>query len=174
MIFTATALDGVWIVDLDHRRDERGFFARSYDVAEFARHGLAPCDTQWSVSFNQTRGTLRGLHFQADPHGESKLVRCTRGAVFDVAVDIREGSPTRGRHVAVELSAATGRAIYIGPGFAHGFQTLEEDSELLYGISPAYVPEAARGFHYDSAGIAWPLPPVALSPRDLDLPRLMP
>lgn len=176
MIFTATALEGVWIVDLDRREDERGYFARSYDAAEFAAHGLQPCDRQWSVSFNRLAGTLRGLHWQADPHQEAKLVRCTRGRVFDVAVDLRATSPTRGQHVAVELSATTGRALYIPPGCAHGFQTLEADSELLYGISPEYVGGAARGVRFDDRRLAipWPLPPVALSPRDLDLPEWQP
>ncbi len=162
MILQPTALVGVFTVDLDRRADARGYFARSYDAAVLAQHGLEPTDTQWSVSFNTARGTLRGLHYQADPHGEWKLVRCTRGAIFDVAVDLRAGSPTRGQHVAVELSAESGRALYIPPGCAHGFQTLADDTELLYGISPAYVAEGARGIRFDdpALAIAWPLPPV--------------
>lgn len=172
MRFTPTDIAGVFVVDMDLKRDDRGFFARSYCAETIAAHGLAPADTQWSLSHNDRAGTLRGLHFQADPHGETKLVRCVAGRVFDVAVDLREGSVTRGRHIAVELSAANRRALYIPTGCAHGFQTLEDASELLYGISPAYVPDAFRGVRFDDAILAinWPLPPVALSERDRALP----
>ena len=173
MIFTATELAGVFIVDIDAKRDTRGMFARLYCTETMVQRGLAPADHQWSLSCNDLKGTLRGLHYQADPHGETKLVRCIRGRIWDVAVDLRSGSSTRGQHVAVELTAENRRALYIPEGCAHGFQTLENDSEVLYGIAPAYVPEAFRGIVYNdpSLAIAWPLPPVNVSQRDAELPR---
>lgn len=173
MIFTATELAGVFIVDIDAKRDMRGMFARLYCTETMAARGLAPADHQWSLSCNDLTGTLRGLHYQADPHGETKLVRCIRGRIWDVAVDLRPQSSTRGQHVAVELTAENRRALYIPAGCAHGFQTLENNSEVLYGIAPAYVPEAFRGIVYNdpALAIAWPLPPVNVSQRDAELPR---
>ena len=172
MIFTPTELAGVFIVDIDAKRDDRGMFARLYCADTVAAKGLAPADQQWRVSCNTLRGTLRGLHYQAAPHAETKLVRCIRGRIWDVAVDLRPGSATRGRHVAVELTAENRRGLYIPEDCAHGFQTLEDDSEVLYGISPSYVPDAFRGLRYNDPhlAIAWPLPPVNLSQRDADLP----
>jgi dTDP-4-dehydrorhamnose 3,5-epimerase len=174
VILRPTKLAGAFLVEPEPRSDDRGFFARTYGESEFRELGLEPCGRQWSISYNIRRGTLRGLHFQADPHGETKLVRCVSGAVWDVIVDLRRDSPTFGQWAAAELSAANRIAFYIPRGFAHGFQTLADHSELLYGISPDYVPDAARGVRWNdpAIGIAWPLPPVALSPRDAELPLL--
>ena len=174
MILRPTMLAGACIIEPEAHADERGFFARMYGEAEFRALGLEPCGRQWSVSYNKRRGTLRGLHYQAEPHGETKLVRCVIGAVFDVIVDLRPGSATYGKWVGVELSQANRLALYIPKGMAHGFQTLADDSELLYGITPDYVPNAARGVRWDdpTIAIAWPLPPVNLSPRDAALPLL--
>lgn len=174
MKFEQTALAGVWIVDLDPRVDERGTFARTYCREEFAAHGLHTEWPQCNVSRNRLRGTLRGLHFQAEPHPEIKLVRCTTGAIFDVVVDLRRDSPSFGQWLGFELTTATGRALYIPAGFAHGFQTLTDDSEVSYMMGTAYVPELAGGVRWnDSAiGVRWPLPPVALSPQDAALPLL--
>ena len=173
MIFTETALADAWIVDPERLEDERGFFARTFDAAEFARRGLAAAFPQCSVSFNARAGTLRGMHFQAEPHQEAKLVRCTAGAVYDVIVDLRPGSPTRGRWTAVELSAANRRALYVPEGFAHGFQTLVDASEVFYQISASYEPSAARGVRWDDPAfaIAWPpAEPRILSERDRAYP----
>ena len=174
MILRPTVLAGAFVLEPEPHADERGFFARTYGEQEFRALGLEPCGRQWSVSYNKRRGTLRGLHYQADPHGETKLVRCVIGAVWDVIVDLRADSPTRGKWTGVELTQANRLALYIPKGFAHGFQTLADDSELLYGIAPDYVPEAARGIRWDdpSVSIAWRLPPVNLSPRDAALPLL--
>jgi len=174
VILRPTVLPGAFILEPQPHADERGLFARTYGEREFRELGLEPCGRQWSVSYNKRRGTLRGLHYQADPHGETKLVRCVIGAVWDVIVDLRPDSPTRGKWAGVELTQANRLALYIPKGFAHGFQTLADDSELLYGITPDYVPEAARGIRWDDPGvsIAWRLPPVNLSPRDAALPLL--
>jgi dTDP-4-dehydrorhamnose 3,5-epimerase len=158
MRFSETPLNGAWVVDLDLLGDERGWFARTFDAEEFAARGLNPAVVQCNASFNLRAGTLRGMHYQAEPHGESKLVRCVRGAIFDVAVDLRPGSPTyRGWH-GVELSADNRLALYIPPGLAHGFQTLTDDAEVLYQMGQHYVPEAARGVRWDDPAfaIAWP------------------
>ena len=174
MILRPTALEGAFVIEPEPQADERGFFARMYGERELGELGLEPCGRQWSISYNKRRGTLRGMHYQADPHGETKLVRCVVGAVWDVVLDLRRASPTYGKWTAVELTQANRLALYIPKGFAHGFQTLAEDSELLYGISPDYVPEAARGIRWNdpNVAIAWPLPPVNLSPRDAALPLM--
>ena len=168
MIFTPAALAGVWLVDLEPRRDPRGHFARSFCAEEFATHGLPRDFVQCNVSCNTRRGTLRGLHWQGEPHGEGKLVRCTRGAIFDVAVDLRPASPTRHRWLGVELTAMNGRALYIPAGFAHGFQTLADDSEVFYQMTEAYHGDLVRGARWDDPafGIVWPLPAPILSERD--------
>jgi dTDP-4-dehydrorhamnose 3,5-epimerase len=168
MIFTPARLEGLWLVDWEPHRDERGHFARLWCAHELAAHGLEANLAQTSLSYNARAGTLRGLHFQRPPHEEAKLVRCLRGAIWDVAVDIRPGSPQRGQWQAFELSAENGRALYIPRGFAHGFQSLTPDSEVLYQISAFYVPEAAAGVRYDDPafGIKWPLPVASISPRD--------
>lgn len=172
MIFTPARLAGVMLVDLEPHQDERGWFARAWCAREFAEHGLDPHLAQASFSFNHRRGTLRGLHYQRPPHGEAKLVRCISGAIWDVAVDLRPGSPTRGTWQAFELSAANRRALYIPEGFAHGFQTLAPDTEVLYLISAFHTPEAAAGFRHDDPtfAISWPLPVASISPRDTAWP----
>jgi dTDP-4-dehydrorhamnose 3,5-epimerase len=169
MRLVETSLQGVLLVELEHLGDERGYFARTYDAAE-----MSPI-VQMSTSFNVRAGTLRGLHFQREPHGESKLVRCTRGAIFDVAVDLRPGSPTLHEWFSVELSAGNGRALLIAPGFAHGFQTLADDSEVLYAMDAPYVGEAASGVRWDDPAFAidWPDPPPGgrtMSERDAAYP----
>ena len=169
MRLVATPLDGVLIVEQERLSDERGFFARTYDAERL------PLIVQMSTSFNVRAGTLRGLHFQRDPHGESKLVLCTRGAIFDVAVDLRPGSPTLHRWFGAELSADDGRALLIAPGFAHGFQTLADDCEVLYAMDAPYVGEAAGGVRWDDPAFAidWPDPPPGgrtMSPRDAGYP----
>ncbi len=174
MIFRETAIAGVLVVELEPARDERGFFARSFCAETFATRGLNPRLDQLSISFNSKRGTLRGLHMQRTPHGETKLVRCTAGSVFDVVVDLRPGSKTFGRWTGVELSAANRHQIYIPEGVAHGFQALQDDSELVYHISTPYVPEAQTGLRWNDpdVGIAWPLSAAILSERDRNLPAL--
>jgi dTDP-4-dehydrorhamnose 3,5-epimerase len=166
--FTSTPLAGAYVVELERLEDERGFFARSFCQEEFRQHGLKPAIAQCNVSWNRSRGTLRGLHFQAAPHEEAKVVRCSRGAIWDVIVDLREGSPTRLRWHAQELSADNRLAFYVPEGFAHGFQTLADDSEVLYQMSESYHPDLARGLRWDDPklGIRWPLPGPILSPRD--------
>ncbi len=172
MIFTRTALDGVWQIDLELRTDLRGHFARSFCAVEFAQHGLPAGFVQCNLSFNARRGTLRGLHWQAEPHPEGKLIRCTRGAIFDVAVDLRPGSPTLHRWIGVELTARTGRALFIPAGVAHGFQTLEDETEVFYQMTEFYHGEAARGARWDDPAFAitWALPDPILSERDLTHP----
>jgi dTDP-4-dehydrorhamnose 3,5-epimerase len=174
MIFRQTELAGLTVIDLEMSRDQRGHFARTWCRDEFAAHGIDAEFTQCGASFNHRRGTLRGLHFQIAPHDEAKLIRCTRGRVYDVAVDLRPGSPTRGQWRATELCAETGRMIYIPSGFAHGFQTLDDDSELFYQITAAYRPEAARGVRWDdpSLAIPWPVEDPILSARDRALPPI--
>ena len=168
MKFLPTPLAGAYVVELEPVRDERGFFARSFCQEEFREQGLKPAIAQCNVSWNRRRGTLRGLHYQAAPHQEAKVVRCTRGAIWDVIVDLREGSPTRLRWHAIELSADNRLACYVPEGFAHGFQTLADDSEVLYQMSEFYHPDLARGLRWDDPklGIRWPLAAAILSERD--------
>ncbi len=165
-------LEGAYLVDLERHEDERGFFARTWCGDEFARHGLATAIVQCSLSYNRLAGTIRGVHWQAEPHEEEKLVRCTRGAIFDVIVDLRPGSATYLGHVGVDLGSSDGRALYIPKGFAHGFQTLEDHSEVFYQMSQGYEPSASRGLRWDDPliDISWPLPPSSLHPRDADYP----
>ena len=172
MIFSATGLGGAFIVDIERHDDERGFFARVHCAEEFAARGLAVALPQTSISHNARRGTLRGMHYQAAPHAEEKLVRCTAGAVFDVIVDIRADSPTYRRWFGAELSAANRRALYIPKGFAHGFLSLGDDAEVMYMISVAHTPQAARGFRWNDPlfGIAWPFEPLVMSARDAGYP----
>jgi dTDP-4-dehydrorhamnose 3,5-epimerase len=174
MIFTESALPGVLIVDIERLADERGFFARTYCAEEFAARGLVSSLSQCSVSFNARRGTLRGLHIQAAPHAEHKLVRCTAGAVFDVIVDVRPESPHYRRWLSLELTAENRRAAFVPPGFAHGFITLSDDAEVYYMISVPHAPAHARGFRWDDPafGIQWPLTPTVISPRDANYPLL--
>jgi len=174
MKFEPTPLSGAYVVDLVRFEDERGFFARSFCQQEFETHGLNPRLAQCNVSFNSRRGTLRGMHFQIKPHQEVKLVRCTRGAIWDVIVDLREDSLTRLHWHAVELSADNRLALYVPEGFAHGFQTLVDHSEVLYQMSEFYYPEFAYGVRWDDPriGIRWPLPDPILSERDRSYPLL--
>lgn len=172
MILEPTPLPDLTLVRPDERHDERGFFARVWCRETAAEAGVCFEPAQVSVSFNRRAGTLRGLHWQEPPHAETKLVRATRGRAFDVAVDLRPGSPTRGRWHAVELSADNHLALLIPPGFAHGFLTLEDGTELLYAIDAPYVPAAARGARWDDPAFAirWPGAPAVVAERDLAWP----
>jgi dTDP-4-dehydrorhamnose 3,5-epimerase len=172
MIFTATRLDGAWLIDVAPREDERGFFVRTWCRQELAAQGLDTEVAQESVSYNRHSGTLRGLHFQRSPHEETKIVRCSRGAIFDVIVDLRRSSPTYLRWQEFELTADNRRALYIPKGFAHGFQTVTDDAEVNYQISTFHAPHAASGYRYDDGafGITWPLPTSLISERDLGWP----
>src|SRR5215472_2631333 len=172
MIFTKTRFDGAWLIDIEPKEDERGFFARTWCRREFAAHGLDTEIAQASLSYNRQQGTVRGLHFQLPPHGETKIVRCIRGAIFDAIVDLRPRSRTFLRWQGFELTADNREALYIPQGFAYGFQTLTKDVEIAYQISAFYAPEAAAGYRYDDPafGIAWPLPVTMISERDLGWP----
>jgi dTDP-4-dehydrorhamnose 3,5-epimerase len=174
VIFKATEIPSVLIVEPELLTDDRGFFATTFSSEDFARAGLDVSVAQGAVSWNRKKGTLRGLHFQADPHGQAKLVRCSHGAIHDVAVDLRPGSPTRHRWVAVQLSAENRRQLWIPTGFAHGFQTLEDGSEVVYQMSSPYRPGSARGVRFDDPafGIEWPLEVSEISCKDLEYPHL--
>jgi dTDP-4-dehydrorhamnose 3,5-epimerase len=178
MRFVETEIAGVVVVELEERVDERGSFARTWCRDEMSSAGLAGELAQCSLSRNRRAGTLRGLHLQHPPHEEAKLVRCTRGAIFDVAVDLRPGSPTRGRWVGAELDPDSGRALYVPEGCAHGFQTLVDESDVSYMISTPYAPDAAVGVRWDDPllAIAWPEPQGerTISERDRALPGYEP
>lgn len=168
MKFIEASLPGAYVVELDHVEDERGFFARTWCQREFEGCGLNPKLAQCNISFNQRLGTLRGLHYQVAPHEEAKLVRCTMGAIFDVIVDIRPDSPTYSRWFGLELSAENRTALYVPESFAHGFQTLEDNSEVFYQMSEFYHPESARGIRWDDPafGIPWPISAPIISRKD--------
>jgi len=172
VIFTPTAAAGVVLIDPEEMEDERGFFARIWDQAEFEARGLNSKVVQCSVSFSERRGTLRGMHYQAWPYEEAKLVRCVRGALHDVIIDLRSDSPTFRQHFSTVLRAGDYRALYVPEGVAHGFQTLEDSTEVLYQISEAYRPEAARGVRWDDPvfGIRWPETVHVISERDRSYP----
>ena len=172
MIFRQTALPGAFVIEPERHQDVRGWFARTWCQREFATHGLTEPIVQCSISYNRRRGTLRGMHYQIAPHAEAKLIRCTRGAIWDVALDLRPDSPTLHRHVGVELSAENGWALYIPEGCAHGFQTLVDDTDVFYQMSAFYAPEAARGIRYDDPafGIEWPIDDPILLERDRTYP----
>jgi len=172
MIFRETPLAGAWVVDPERFEDERGFFARTYCREDFAARGLDPAIAQCSVSWNHRRGTLRGLHLQIAPHEEVKLVRVTRGAVWDVIVDLRPESPGFRKHFSLVLSAENRRELYIPKGMAHGFQTLEDGTEVSYQISEPYAPGSARGYRWDDPAFAipWPEPVTVISEKDRNLP----
>jgi dTDP-4-dehydrorhamnose 3,5-epimerase len=174
MKYTPTNVAGVTIVDIEPHRDHRGFFSRSFCAAEFTERGLIPDVAQMSICFNHTRGTVRGLHRQMPPYAEANLVRCIRGAIVDVAVDVRSDSPTYGKHVMVELNAENRRALFLPPYVAHGFQTLTDDTEILYQISGAYAPASEENFRWSEPefGIAWPLPVTVISEQDASWPYL--
>ena len=174
MEYTTTDVEGVTIVDIEPHRDSRGFFSRSFDTSEFEANGLAACVVQTNISFNHTAGTLRGLHRQCPPYSEAKLVRCTRGAIVDVAVDVRPNSTTYGKHVMVELTSDNHRALFLPAYVAHGFQTLADDTEVIYQVSGAYAPPGEQGFRYDDAefGVNWPLPLSFISDKDANWPLI--
>lgn len=174
MRFEATPLPGVTLIHLTPHGDERGFFSRTWCRDEYAAAGLCPDLAQSSLSYNRQKGTLRGLHYQRQPLGEAKTIRCLRGRAFDVAVDLRPDSPAYGRWFSVELSAANRLAIHLPPGVAHGFQTLEDDTELFYEISVPFHAESSTGIRWDDPTLAipWPLADPVMSERDRCLPLL--
>ncbi len=179
MIFRESPIGGTWLIEPERVADERGHFARTYSAQEFEAHGLDPAVVQCSTSFNRHAGTLRGMHHQSDPHAEAKLVRCTRGSIHDVVLDLRRDSPSYLRWYAAELSADNGFALFIPVGCAHGFQTLSDQSEILYQISVAYESTAAWGVRWDDPafGIQWPGPPGrgrTISERDASYPDFTP
>ncbi len=169
MRFLETKLQGAFLIDPERRADERGFFARVFCVEEFQAQGLETRLVQCSISFNRQKGTLRGLHFQTSPFEETRLVRCTMGAVYDVILDLRPGSSTFKHWLAIELSGENRRMVYIPGGFAHGFLTLADSSEVFYQMSEYYHPEAAQGVRWDDLafGIQWPIPISLISDKDL-------
>jgi dTDP-4-dehydrorhamnose 3,5-epimerase len=165
----AAPIPGVFTIEPEPLRDERGFFARIFDNTDFARHGMLTEFAQWSVSYNRSCGTLRGMHYQAEPHAETKLVRCTSGTIYDVVIDLRPTSPTFRSWMSFELSGENRRALYIPEGIAHGFQTLHDHTEVLYHISCDYVPDAARGVRWNDPAfdVEWPaVPERIMSDRD--------
>lgn len=172
MIFVETRLAGAYLVKLEPHEDERGFFALSWSEKDFAARGLESRLVECNVSFNRKKGTLRGMHYQEAPYGQVKLVRCTRGAIFDVIIDLRPSSPTFKQWVGVELSATNHLMIYVPKGFAHGFQTLEDNSEVFYQTSYPYVPGSGRGVRWDDPafGINWPPGDRIIIERDKEYP----
>jgi dTDP-4-dehydrorhamnose 3,5-epimerase len=174
MIFRETAIEGVWVVEPELYEDERGFFARTWDTEEFDRRGLNGRLVQCSISYNRRRGTARGLHYQAPAHQEAKLVRCTSGSIFDVAVDLRVESSTFRRWIGIELPAENRLAVYVPEGCGHGFLTLTDDSEVAYQISEFHAPDAARGVRWDdpAIGIDWPGEVLVVNERDRSYPDL--
>ena len=175
MIFETTVVSGVWVLRPEPFEDERGTLARTFCEEEFRAHGIDPHVAQCSLSCNPKPGTLRGLHLQREPYGETKMVRCTRGEIFDVAVDLRADSPTFGRHHSVQLSGENGFALLMPPGVAHGFVSLVPDSDVWYQMSVPYAPDAAAGVRWDDPdlSIAWPIErPLFVSERDRKLPVL--
>lgn len=172
MEFISTALSGAWIIDPVLIEDERGFFGRTWCQREFREHGLNPRLLQCNISFSHRRGTVRGMHYQAAPREEAKVVRCSSGAIFDVIIDLRPDSPTFKRWISVELSARNRRMVYVPEGFAHGFQTLEDDAEVIYHMSELFDVACARGVRWDDCafGIHWPQPVQAISEKDKSYP----
>ena len=172
MIFTETPLAGAFIVDLEEKADDRGFFARTFCAKEFEAHGLKPVVAQANLSYNHRRATLRGLHYQRPPAAETKLVRCTAGAIWDVIVDIRPDSPTYMQHFGLELTAANRRALYVPEMFAHGYITLTDGAEVIYSVGEFYTPGVEGGYRWDdpALGIAWPLAPEVISEKDAAWP----
>jgi dTDP-4-dehydrorhamnose 3,5-epimerase len=168
MIFTPTRLQGAFIIDLERREDSRGFFARAFCQNEFAQHGLKPVIAQANIAFNKRKGTLRGMHFQYPPAAETKLVRCTRGTILDIIVDLRPESATFLQHIAVELSADNSRSLYVPERFGHGYQALEAGTETSYQVGEFYTPSTEGGLRFDdpALGLSWPLPVEEISPKD--------
>lgn len=168
MIFTETKLKGAYIIDIEKREDSRGFFARAFCQKEMAAHGLKPVIAQANLAFNIRKGTVRGMHYQYPPAAESKLVRCTRGAILDIIVDLRPESPTYLQHIEVELSEDNYRALYVPERFAHGYQALRDGTETSYQVGEFYTPDAEGGLRYDDPklGLKWPLPISVVSDKD--------
>jgi dTDP-4-dehydrorhamnose 3,5-epimerase len=174
MIFNELNLQGAFILDLERREDERGFFARAFCQNELTQHGLKPLIAQANVAYNHRKGTLRGMHFQVPPAAETKVVRCTRGAILDIIVDLRPESPTWLQHATVELSEDNHRALYVPERFAHGYQVLRDKTETSYQVGEFYSPQHERALNYDdpALGLAWPLPVTAISDKDKNAPPL--
>lgn len=172
MIFTETSLPGAFLLDLEEKPDDRGFFARTFCQTEFEAHGLKPVVAQCNLSYNHRAGTLRGMHYQVPPATETKLIRCTRGAILDVIIDMRPESPTYLQHVAVELTADNRRALYVPDMFAHGYQALTDGAEVTYQVGEFYTPGHERGLRHDDPafGIDWPLPVTVISEKDAGWP----
>jgi dTDP-4-dehydrorhamnose 3,5-epimerase len=172
--YTDTGIDGVTIVDIEPHNDERGFFARTFCADEFSKHSMDSTVAQVNYAYSHVRGTLRGLHRQVPPYAEAKLVRCTRGAVFAVAVDVRADSETFNATVTLELTAENRRALFLPPYVAHGFQTLADDTEVIYQVSGPYEPHSEQGFRWDDPlfGISWPLPITVISDKDANWPLI--
>ncbi len=168
MMFTETPLSGAFLVDLERRADERGFFARAFCEREFGARGLATRFVQMNDSVSTRKGTLRGMHYQLAPNAETKLVRCVRGAIHDVVLDLRRDSPTFGRSFGAELTAENRTMLYVPKGFAHGFITLTDDVETIYLVDEFYAPERERGIRWNDPrfAVAWPSPPVVMSDKD--------
>jgi dTDP-4-dehydrorhamnose 3,5-epimerase len=173
MIFTETSLAGAYVIDLEKLEDDRGFFARAFSQNEFREHGLNPVIAQANIAFNLVEGTLRGMHFQYPPAAESKLVRCSRGAIVDIIVDLRPESPTFLEHFQVELNEENYRALYVPERFAHGYQTLRDNTETSYQAGEFYTPGTEGGLMYDDPelGLVWPLPVAVMSPKDEAWPK---
>jgi dTDP-4-dehydrorhamnose 3,5-epimerase len=176
VIYTPTHVAGVMIVDIEPHRDDRGFCTRSFCSDEFGTHGLVSAVAQTNICYSYARGTLRGLHRQGPPYAEAKLVRCTRGAIVDVAVDVRPESRTYRKHVMVQLSADNRRALFLPPYVAHGFQTLTDNAEVLCQVSGSHTPASEQGFRWDDPtfGIEWPLTVTVMSEEDASWPLLVP
>lgn len=172
MLFTETKLKGAFIIDLDHREDNRGFFARTFCAKEFEEHGLKPTVAQCNSSFNHKKGTLRGMHYQVPPAAETKLIRCTGGAIYDVIIDMRPDSPTYKLHIGVELSEDNRRALYVPEMFAHGYQALTDGAEVTYQVGEFYTPGYERGLRYNDPvfGIEWPEEVTVISEKDAAWP----
>lgn len=172
MIFKATELNDAYIIDLDKLADKRGFFARSFCINEFKEHGIEFPIVQANVSYNRYKRTLRGMHYQQEPHGEAKLVRCTNGAIFDAIIDVRPDSSTYMQWMGVELSERNYRMLYVPEGFAHGFITLEDETEVTYQVSEFYTPGAEKGIRWDDStfNIDWPADPSIISEKDKTWP----
>ena len=172
MIFTETRLKGAFIIELEKREDDRGFFARSWCEKEFADRGLNPRTVQCNISFNKKKGTLRGMHYQVAPSAEAKVVRCTRGAIYDVVIDLRPASPTFKKWFGEELTPENHRMLHVPEGFAHGFQSLQDDSEVFYQMSEFYAPQYARGVRWNDPAFAiqWPIAEPIMLERDRNYP----
>jgi dTDP-4-dehydrorhamnose 3,5-epimerase len=174
MIFTETVLKDAFIIDLEEKLDHRGFFARSFCAQEFEAHGLKPTVAQCNLSFNYKKGTIRGMHYQILPAAETKLIRCTKGAIYDVIIDMRPESPTFLSHIGVELTPENRRALYVPEMFAHGYQALTDETEVVYQVGEFYTPGYERGLRYDDPffNIDWPLDVTEISEKDLNWPLL--